>query len=309
LATCIICIGGRFDDRTVGNVRKYAPNAKYIIHINNNSSEFNKLIHNTINIHGDSKTVLNDLLPNIIQNSNTSWINNLKKLFDIDFPYNNTGLKQQHILTILNNELFKRTEQKKKTIITTGVGNHQMYTAQLITHKYPNKFITSGSLGTMGYGCSSAIGAKIANPNACVILIDGDASFNMLNDLKMIMNYNIAIKIILLNDSCASMVNVWEKIFFDNNIVATESKNPNFKFLAHAYNIRCINVDKTMNINKITMLIEDFIDYDENKPIILNCIVDSDFCFPLVPPNLGLHEMITFNNYKEHVIDKTSAPS
>ena len=244
LATCIICIGGRFDDRTIGAVQEYAHNAKYIIHINNNSSEFNKVILNTINIHGDSKTVLNDLLPNIIQNKNTSWINNLKKLFDINFTYDTSGLKQQHILTIFNKELLKRTEQKKKTIITTGVGNHQMYAAQLITHKYSNKFITSGSLGTMGYGCSAAIGSKIANPNACVILIDGDASFNMLNDLKMIMNYNIAIKIILLNDSCKSMVNVWEKIFFDNNIVATESKNPNFKLLSQAYNIKCINIDK-----------------------------------------------------------------
>jgi acetolactate synthase-1/2/3 large subunit len=192
MATCIICIGGRFDDRTIGNVSKYAPYARHIIHINNNLSEFNKVIPNTINIHGDSKTILTDLLPYIIHNKNTKYIENLHELFNIHFPYNISGLKQQHILTILNTELLKRTEIKKKTIITTGVGNHQMYTAQLITHKYPNKFITSGSLGTMGFGCSSAIGAKIANPNSYVFLIDGDGSFSMLNDLKMIMNYKIA---------------------------------------------------------------------------------------------------------------------
>lgn len=309
LATCIICIGGRFDDRTVGNINNYAPKAKHIIHINNNSLEFNKVIKNTINIHGDSKNVLRDLLPLIINDYNTNWIYDLKKIYNINFPYNNSGLKQQHILTIFNNLLLNKSKLKEKTIITTGVGNHQMYVAQLLTHKYPNKIITSGSLGTMGYSCSAAIGVKIANKDAIVFSIDGDNSFNMLNDLKMIMNYNIPIKIMILNDEKQSMVNVWEKLFFDGNIVATESKNPNYKYLAHAYNIHCINIDKSMNEKKITNLIEEFIDYDYNKPIILNCKVDSDICLPLVAPGKSLDDMITYDNYKEYYINKSSAPS
>lgn len=310
LSTCIICIGGRFDDRTVGSLKKYAPKAKYVIHINNNSSEFNKVISNTINIHGDSKKVLKDLIPHICEKNNKIWIDNLNNLYDKNFPYDNSSLKQQDILTILNNELLKRSKLKMKTIITTGVGNHQMYCAQYITHKYPNKLITSGSLGTMGYGNSSAIGAKIANPNACVINIDGDGSFNQLNDLKMIMNYNIPIKIIIMNDQKLSMVHVWEKLFFDNNIVATESNNPNYNYLAQAYNIKCITIYKTMNVKYITNLIREFIDYDHNKPIILNCIINSDYCFPLVPPgNYGLNEMITYDNHKKYTIEKSDVPS
>ena len=309
LATCIICIGARFDDRTTGDLKKYAPNAEHIIHINYNENEFNKVINNTINIHGYSKDVLNDLLPYINYNNNLIWINNLEKSYNITFPYNNSTLKQQCILSIFNNELLKRPEQKKKSIITTGVGNHQMYAAQLITHKYPNKFITSGSLGTMGAGNSMAIGAKIANPDSCVFLIDGDQSFNMLSDLKMMMNYNIAIKIIIMNDSKQSMVNVWEKLFFNNNIIATESINPNYNILAKAYNINCLTIDQNMNSNQISNIIREFIDYDYNKSIILNCIIDSDYCLPLVPPGNALNDMVTYNNINKFIFDKTLAPS
>ena len=308
LASTIICIGARFDDRTTGNLKKYAPNANHIIHINSNVNDFNKVIDNSINIHGKSKIILKELLP-LINFNNRIWINDLKKSFNINFPFNDSGLKQQHILSIFNNELLKRSEIKKKTIITTGVGNHQMFTAQLITHKFPNKIITSGSLGTMGSSCSFAIGSKIANPSAYVFSIDGDQSFNMLNDLKMIMNYNIGIKIIIMNDSKQSMVNVWEKLFFDNNIVATETVNPNYYLLSKAYNIKCININNKMKIEKITSLITEFIDYDNYKPIILNCIVDSDLCLPLVPPGNALDDMITFNNINKYKINKSSAPS
>jgi acetolactate synthase I/II/III large subunit len=305
---CIICIGARFDDRTTGNIDKYAPKANNIIHINTDIKTFNQVIKNTINIHGSSKNVLLDLIPYIEFKNNSRWKKYLD-LYNINFPYNENGLKQQDILMILNQELLKRPELKTNTIITTGVGNHQMFSAQLITHQYPNKFITSGSLGTMGSSNSMAIGAKIANPNNCVISIDGDQSFNMLHDLKMIMNYNIAIKIIIMNDSKQSMVNIWEKLFFNDNIVATEMNNPNYKILAEAYNIKCLNIDKTLDRNEINEIIEEFIDYDLNKPIILNCIIDSDYCLPLVPPGNALNEMITFHNINQYTPTNLDAPS
>jgi len=305
---CIICVGARFDDRTVGNIQKYAPNAKYIIHINNDKSVFNKVILKSINIHGKSKQILSLLINYIDTKNNYDWFNFLQK-YPINFPFNPEKLKQQHILVILNEELNKLKEIKKDTIITTGVGNHQMYAAQLITHMYPNRFITSGSLGTMGSSNSMAIGAKIANPDKIVISIDGDQSFNMMNDLKMIMNYNIGIKIIIMNDSKQSMVNIWEKLFFDNNIVATESINPNYDLLAKAYNINCITIDKNMTFDDIRLNIIKFIKYDNNEPIILNCIVESDFCLPLVPPGNALDDMITYDNINNYIINKSAAPS
>ena len=305
---CIICIGARFDDRTVGNIDKYAPYAKNIIHINSDKSTFNQVVSKSINIHGTSNKVLSLLIDYIQPKQNYDWIKFINK-YQIDFPYNKLILKQQHILTILDEELNKLIKLKKNTIITTGVGNHQMFSAQLLTHMYPNRFITSGSLGTMGASNSMAIGAKIANPDKIVISIDGDQSFNMMNDLKMIMNYNIGIKIIIMNDGKQSMVHVWEKLFFDNNIVATESINPNYELLAKAYNIHCITINKKMTFDEIRLNIIKFLTYNNNKSIILNCIVESDFCLPLVPPGNALDDMITYDNINNYVLDKSAAPS
>jgi acetolactate synthase-1/2/3 large subunit len=293
-ADCIICVGARFDDRTTGNIKKYAPYARHIIYVNSDSTCFGKILKDTYNVHAYAIEFL-DLLFMYIKPKSNEWLLSLNN-YPINFPYDYSGLKQQHILEILN-DVLEKLNIKKNVFFTTGVGNHQMFAAQFITHKYPNRFITSGSLGTMGSCNSMAIGTKIANPDKIIIAIDGDQSFNMLNDLKMIMNYNIGIKIILMNDSKQSMVNIWEKLFFNENITATESINPNYENIAEAYNIKCINIDKTMDMNKITCLIKDFINYDNNKPIILNCIIDSDYCFPLVPPNAALNEMITFNNF------------
>jgi acetolactate synthase-1/2/3 large subunit len=308
LADCIICIGARFDDRTVGNVDKYAPNAKYIIHINNDESVFNKVIKNTINICGNSKYVLNDLLQFINKKYTNDWINELK-LYNITFPYDSIELKQQDVITIFNDLLMSKKDIKKKSMITTGVGNHQMWAAQLITHKYPNRFITSGSLGTMGSSNSMAIGCKIAYPDRYIFAFDGDGSFSMLNDMQMILSYEIGIKIFLLNDSKLSMVNVWEKLFYDNNIVATELKNPDYEYLTTAYNIKYLSVNKTMTKLQITEIINEFIEYDNSKPIFLNCIVDSDFCFPLVAPGSALNDMITYHNFNKYKINKSDAPS
>ena len=108
----------------------------------------------------------------------------------------------------------------------------------------------------------------------------------------MILNYNVPIKMIIMNDSKQSMVNVWEKLFFNNNITATESINPNYYLLAKAYGIKCINIDKSLSLDHIEKKINKFIEYDNTKPIMLNCIVDSDYCLPLVAPGKGLDEMI-----------------
>lgn len=306
-ADCIICIGARFDDRTTGNVNKYAPNAKYIIHINTDKTTFGKVIKNTINIHGYSNDVIEEMLKYINKNRHCNWLSFLKK-YPNNFQFNDITLKQQSILTMINEELTN--DIRNKSLFTTGVGNHQMYTAQLIDHILPNNFITSGSLGTMGSSNSLAIGAKIANPNKIVFSIDGDQSFNMMNDLKMILNYNIPIKMVIMNDSKQSMVNVWEKLFFDNRITATETINPDYNLLGKAYGIKVITISKNLNYKIIKKKIKKFINYDYNQPIILNCIVESDYCLPLVPPGNGLDEMITYNNFNDLInIDKSSAPS
>ena len=310
LSDCIICVGARFDDRTVGNIDKYAPNAKHIIHINNDNTVFNQIIKNTINICENSKNVLHYLYPLIHKkNHYNEWINEINT-YNISFPYDNsTGLKQQDVITIFNDLLINKKDIKKKSMITTGVGNHQMWCGQLITHKYPNRFITSGSLGTMGSSNSMAIGCKIAYPDRYVFAFDGDGSFTMLNDMGMLLKYKIGIKIFLLNDSKLSMVNVWEKLFYDNNIVATEHNNPDYEYLATAYNIKYLKIDKSMNKMQISEIINEFIEYDNTKPIFLDCIVDSDYCFPLVAPGSALNDMITYDNFNRYKMNNLDAPN
>ena len=307
-ADCIICVGARFDDRTTGNIKKFAPKVENIIHINTDPNCFNKVVEKSINILSDAKLALNSLSKYIDNNNHNEWLQFLNK-YAINFPYEQVGLKQQDVLTIFNEELNKLVNIKKNSIITSGCGNHLMFGAQLITHTQPNRFLSSGSLGCMGSSNSMAIGAKIANNDKIVFSIDGDQSFNMLNDLKMIYNYNIPIKMIIMNDSCQSMVNVWEQLFYNNNITATVSKNPNYELIAQAHGIKCITISDKMDRKLIKKLIRIFIEYDPTESIILNCIVDSDYCLPLVPPNNGLDEMITFNNFKYYKLNKSSAPS
>ena len=243
-----------------------------------------------------------ELLKYITPKESIDWFKELNQ-YRIDFPYDPVGLKQQDILLLLD-KLLDQLNLKDKLLITSGVGNHQMYAAQLLTHLYPNRFITSGSLGSMSSANSMAIGVKIAYSNFMVISIDDNQSFNMVNDLKMILNYNIAIKIIIMNDSKHSMVNIWKKLFFNNNIVTTETINPDYNILAYAYNIKCIEINKSMNLSIIEQQIRYFLHYDIDKPIILNCIIDSDFCLPLIPPGNTLNDMLTYHTYNDHKKNK-----
>jgi len=302
---CIICIGARFDDRTTGNTSLYAPKAKNIIHINNDEKVFNKVIKNTINLKMDSKLFLEKISTKIKIKRNHTWINELKK-FRVDFPYKKDKIKQQDILFELNKQLLEN-DFFENVIFTTGVGNHQMFAAQFLTHCFPNRFITSGSLGVMGSCNSMAIGVKIANYDKTVIAIDGDQSFNMLNDLNMIKNYNIPIKIIIMNDSNQSMVATWEKIFFEGRITATKVENPCYNKLFESYGIKSIEINSSTN--NISDPIKEFLNYDNNLPILLNCIVNSDYCLPLSIPGKALDEMITIENITSNINTNICTPN
>lgn len=317
-ADCVICLGAKFDDRIIGKIDDFAKKAKHIIHVNNDLAVFNKVLNNTINIHGRVKDVLNDVNKFFsktklnrynflsINNKNDDWILFLSK-FRKTFPYKQNVLKQQDVLLFLNAEINK-LDIKDKIMFVTGVGNHQMYSAQLLTHEYPNRFITSGCLGVMGSCNSMAIGCKLAYEDRIIIAIDGDQSFNMMNDLKTLMNYNIGIKIILMNDGKQSMVNIWEKLFY-NKIVATETINPNYEYLAGAYDIKYISINNETNRDEIKKKIKYFLEYDNSKSIILDCFVKSDYCFPLVPPGNALDQMLTYDNFNNFETNNNQIPN
>jgi len=303
-ADLIIGIGTRFDDRTVCNIEKYAPNAiknNGIIHIDSSLDQINKVrnlfklnfdnIDFLKSINCDAKTYINMIDRFTINKQSSEWIDELVEFDGNNKYYYNkikNKIKTPDVIKSIDKNIDILNLNRDKIIFTTGVGNHQMWASQYITWTSPNKLITSGSLGTMGVGVPFAIGSKLANPTNMVICIDGDSSFTMTsNELQTILENDIPIKIAIMNDKRQQMVHVWQKLFHKENYVATDNINPNFELLGWAYNIKTIVCSKRYNLD---IKVKEFLNYD--KAIIGIFNLEPDMCFPLVAPGKGLDEMI-----------------
>ena len=303
-ADCIIAVGSRFDDRTTGELNKYAPMCKNFIHLNIEEKEINTVIGTRHYIIGDCSESV-PLLVNELNNSNTlnigthsymafndrkEWLNKIntwKQQHPFKYDILTNGkIKTQDVLSEINNQI-KGNEDKY--IMTSGVGNHQMMAAQFINWTLPNRFHSSGSLGVMGAGLPYAIGCQVGNMDKRIIDIDGDGSFLMtLSDMKTIVEYDLPVKILILNNNSQDMVRVWETLFFDNRITATQNKkNPEFSKVAEAFGIKGMVCNSQSGLaDKIS----EFLEYD--GPVLLECKVEKDYCLPLVKPGAGLDEMI-----------------
>lgn len=295
----IIGIGNRFDDRTIGKLDEFGINAKNnlgIIHIDNSEIQIDKLkyvIKPNLSIKCDTDNAINSLLEfsdneiNIKNfNERNEWLESIKK-WKSEFNLNkNIKLTGNYIIEKLSEKL----SNNNKYILSTGVGSHQMVAAQYFNHKFPNRFLTSGSLGTMGVGLPFAIGAQIAKPNYDVILIDGDGSFTMsLNDMASIIEYNLPIKMFVFNDSKLRMVNLWQELFYKKRIIGSEFNYvPEFDKIADSYNIKSFVCD---NKNNVEHIINESINY--KGPVLVNFKIDDSYCLPFVPPNTRLGDMIT----------------
>lgn len=315
----IIAIGSRFDDRTTGSLSKYAPkafeaykeNRGGIIHCNIEIDEIRKNVKSHFNYEMDAGDFIFNLLPYIKNNNRSSWLDQIHKWKKkYSFPYNpapNEKIKTQDVIKEINKQVIEKG-YASKTIYTSGVGNHQMMASQLITWKNPKSFLSSGSLGVMGVGLPYAIGAQLANPNHMIIDIDGDGSFNhTLSELKTLMEYNLPVKIAIMNDNSLTMVKIWEELFFDGRNTATASeKNPLYDKLAHAYGMEGFFCD---NINDLEKKVSYFL--DTPGPILCDFRVIPDKCLPLVAPGQALNEMILHSSQGNSnlVIDKQLPPS
>ena len=297
-ADCIIGIGARFDDRTTGNTKHYAPIAnknKSIINCNIDNTEFNKTIKSHYSVQMDSKEFIENITPDLKNIDRQPWLNQIKSWKEkhpFEFENHSWKLKTQTVLKEINNQ----TCNKSDTIFTFGVGNHLMMGCQFIDWRKPNSIIASGSLGVMGCSIGYAVGTQIANPNKTVISIDGDGSFNMtLNELKTIKEYNLPIKIAIINDNALMMVKIWEKLFFEERYTATDNKyNPDYVKLADSFCIRSISCD---NINDLSKTVKYFLDYE--GPILCEFKVLGEECLPLVGPGKALDDMILYKEYQK----------
>ena len=307
-ADCIIAIGARFDDRTTGLPSKYAPiakNNKAIIHCNIENSEIDKNIKSNYSYTGDAGIFINHLIENLEIKERKLWLNQLniwKNQHPFEFKNAGSGqIKTQNVLVELN----KQTQKRDDIIYTFGVGNHLMMGCQFLDWKDPKTILASGSLGVMGCSIGYSIGAQIANLDKTIISIDGDGSFNMtLTDLKTIKEYNLPIKIAIINDESLSMVRIWEKLFFEERYVATDNpNNPDYVNLAKSYGIHAISCD---SIDELGETINEFLECKD--PILCEFKVIGEECLPLVGPGKALDDMILFRDYNNIDLSDCEVP-
>lgn len=302
-ADLIIALGARFDDRVTGNIAKFAPQAKLaasekrggIVHFEIMPKNINKVVQATEAVEGDVASSLALLLPHVKQTaSRPEWfgqINDWKARFPFNYEKESANglIKPQTVIEKLS---IMTKDIKDRTIITTGVGQHQMWTAQHFRWRHPRTMITSGGLGTMGYGLPAAIGAKVARPEALVVDIDGDASFNMtLTELSTAAQFNIGVKIIVLNNEEQGMVTQWQSLFYEDRFAHTHQKNPDFTKLAEAMGVQAQRCIKPSDVEaKLKWLIE------SKGPALLEVVTDKKVpVLPMVPAGKALHEFLVYD--------------
>ncbi|KAL1978519.1 hypothetical protein VTN31DRAFT_1378 [Thermomyces dupontii] len=307
-ADLIIALGARFDDRVTLSVSRFAPQAHLaaaegrggIVHFEMVPKNINKVVQATEAVEGDCAENLEQLLPLVEPVAERpEWfaqLNDWKKRFPLsnyEKESPNGPIKPQTLIE----KLSKLTDPiKDRTIITTGVGQHQMWAAQHYRWRYPRSMITSGGLGTMGYGLPAAIGAKVARPDALVIDIDGDASFNMtLTELGTAAQFNIGVKVLVLNNEEQGMVTQWQNLFYEDRYAHTHQKNPDFVKLSEAMGVqaqRCVRPEEVEE--KLKWLIE------SDGPALLEVVTDKKVpVLPMVPAGRALHEFLVYDEAKE----------
>ena len=307
-ADLIISLGARFDDRVTCNLSKFAPSARLaekegrggIVQFDISPKNINKTVPVTIGIEGKLSENLTKLNSIVSYKEHKDWIKTIQEWkHKYPFVYQKSitkkSLKPQEVIEELNKQLSHELK-KNNVIITTGVGCHQMWAAQYIRWQHPRSFISSGGLGTMGFGLPSAIGAQIGKPNHYVIDIDGDASFSMTGmELMTASEYNIPVKIIILNNSFQGMVKQWQDLFYKKRYSGTKMTNPDFVKLAESMKCPGLRVEQKSDLpEKIRQFLFDrTLDCNKTRPVLLECIVDADeHVYPMVPSGKGLHEMI-----------------
>jgi acetolactate synthase-1/2/3 large subunit len=289
----IIAMGARFDDRATGKTDEFAPHAK-IIHVDIDPTSISKNIKVDIPIVGDTKNVLAKMLEIAEEEKETykhhhktvsEWIDKINK-WKKDYPLTyqkNSTLKPQYVIE----RIFELT--KGKAIITTEVGQNQMWTAQFYKFLKPRTMLTSGGLGTMGFGFPAAIGAQVAFPKSLVIDIAGDGSIQMnIQELATAVQYNLPVKVVILNNGFLGMVRQWQELFYEKRYTWTQLHSPDFVKVAEAYGAVGYRLDAEKDVDKV--LKEAF---RNNKTTFIDVRVNPEECvYPMVPAGASLKEML-----------------
>jgi len=288
----LIAVGARFDDRVAGNVKQFAPNATNIAHIDIDAAEIGKVKQVTWSHVADSRSGLQDLIAagSGFKKDFSPWLSHvaeLRKNHPLNYDRECDFIQPHYVLECLNR--ITRGE----AIICTGVGQHQMWAAQYLDYKNPRSFLTSGSMGTMGFGLPASIGAQFACPEKLVINVDGDGSLRMnIGELETVTNYNLKVKTLLFNNQGDGMVRQWQKMYFSERFCGTE------KFLHRKDFINAAKADgfefaqRLSEKNRVESVLQEFVHFD--GPAFLEVMIDPDACvFPMIGPGLGYKDIVT----------------
>ncbi|QHJ69663.1 acetolactate synthase large subunit [Planococcus halotolerans] len=284
----LINIGARFDDRLTGNLAHFAPNAK-VVHIDIDPAEIGKNVPTAVPIVADAKEALRELLDQSFDSPDTvDWLTSLnvnKKEYALRYKAD----KEKGILPQQAVELIHRLTNGD-AVVTTDVGQHQMWTAQYYRFNNPHNWVTSGGLGTMGFGFPAAIGAQLAKPHERVVAVVGDAGFQMtLQELSLLQEFRLPVKVVILNNQSLGMVRQWQQTFYEERYSQSlVHVQPDFVKLAQAYEIQGYKVETMEEAEKV--FAEAF---STNEPALIDCrVVQLENVYPMVAPGKGLNEMI-----------------
>ncbi|MBQ9079709.1 MAG: biosynthetic-type acetolactate synthase large subunit [Clostridia bacterium] len=283
-ADLIISLGVRFNDRVTGNRAKFATKAK-IIHIDVDGSELSKTVNAVCGLRGDVKLTLQGLLPLIKQSSKSDWNATVARFRaeEDDYLDNREGLTPRRAILTLNKHLGANTA------VATDVGQHQMWSAQNLSFKSPRRFVSSGGLGTMGFGLGAAIGAAFGTKERSV-LVTGDGSFGMcLNELATAVSYNVPVVILIMNNGVLGMVRQWQTLFFNKHYSNTVlDRKTDFVALARSFGADGVAVSTAEQLDAALATA-----FEHDGPFVIDCTIDKDeFVLPMLPPGGSMDDII-----------------
>ena len=285
----LIAIGMRFDDRVTGDVNRYAKQAK-IIHFEIDPAEVNKNIEVDIPVLGDAKETLSKIIPLIDKKSHKNWLDEFKKLYQIEYDKVIHGELNPSKKGLTMGEVIKEInfQTKGNAAIVSDVGQHQMIACRYANFNKSKSNITSGGLGTMGFALPAAIGAKMASPEREVVAVIGDGGYQMtIQELGTVFQTKAAVKIVVLNNDFLGMVRQWQQLFFDKRYASTEMVNPDFVKIAEGYYLKAKRVTERKDLaNAVEEMIK------SNEPYFLEVVVEKEGnVFPMIPTGSSVSEI------------------
>jgi len=306
---CLLNVGARFDDRVAGNPGKFAAKAKFIAHLDIDASEINKVKR----VDWSHVGLLSDALKSLLAFGRqhkfmrdwSKWLQHceaLRTTYAMNYPRDSALIQPYYVIEEINRLT------KGEAIISTGVGQHQMWAAQYFDFSSPRLWLTSGSMGTMGFGLPAAVGAQFANRDRLVIDIDGDASIRMnLGELETVTTYDLPIKVVVLNNCGDGMVKQWQKLFYKGRLSASDKSLHKKDFVKAALADGFPYAQRLEVKDDVPRVIKEFIGF--NGPAFLEVMIDADAgVYPMVGPGQGYDEMITGEHIPSRTLVKITTP-